>query len=222
MKKLTIYLTINHFFLNLLKQFSFFDQIISSELIEILKIDMEKGYKIILVKLTLKSGCNLNNLKLPGNSKIISVLQEDGNNYVCLLKGEVPNRLFNVFKKISSKFNLDLIWTTPTKVNGKNILISAIGDENNLQKLLKNCKLIGDIKKISFSKPFADGYDILSCLTDKQKEVIFAAKNNGYYEYPRKISADKLSKQIGISKATTVEHLRKAEKRIMAQIIVDI
>ncbi len=221
MKKLTIYLRMNNFLLNLLKQLSFFDKIISSELIEVLKIDMEKGYKIILVKLTLKSGYGLDDLKLPGNSKIISVLRGEGNTFVCLLKGELPNHLFKVFKKISIKFNLDLIWTTPTKVSGENILISAIGDEKNLQKLLKNCKFIGDIQKISFTKPFADGFDILSCLTDKQKQVIFAAKNNGYYEYPRKISADQLSKQVGISKATTVEHLRKAEKRIMSQILVD-
>ena len=116
---------------------------------------------------------------------------------------------------------MDIIWTTPTKWTGRNISISAIGDENNLQKLLKNCKIIGDIQKISFTKPFADGFDILSCLTEKQKKVLIAAKDNGYYEYPRKISADQLSKHIGISKATTVEHLRKAEKRLMAQILVD-
>jgi len=221
MKKLTIYLQINDFFLNLLNKLFFFDKIVSTELVEVLKIDMEKGYKIVLVRLVLKSGYKLDDLKLPGKSKIISVLKQDGNTYVCLIKGVVPISLFNVFKKIGDKFNLDIIWTTPTKWTGRNISISAIGDENNLQKLLKNCKIIGDIQKISFTKPFADGFDILSCLTEKQKKVLIAAKDNGYYEYPRKISADQLSKHIGISKATTVEHLRKAEKRLMAQILVD-
>ncbi|MBU7027227.1 MAG: helix-turn-helix domain-containing protein, partial [Theionarchaea archaeon] len=49
------------------------------------------------------------------------------------------------------------------------------------------------LKNISFHKPTFSEYNILSCLTDRQKEIIIAAQKNGYYNVPREITAEELS-----------------------------
>lgn len=52
-------------------------------------------------------------------------------------------------------------------------------------------------------------------LTERQREVFETARRSGYYEWPREISADALANDIGIAKTTLLEHLRKAETKLL-------
>ncbi len=97
--------------------------------------------------------------------------------------------------------------------------MSVIGAEDELKKVLRALKLMGKVNNIRYQKPVYQEHNVLSVLTDKQKEIIIAAKKYGYYDYPRKIDAGKLAEKVGVSKATVVEHLRKAEGRLMGNIL---
>ena len=59
-------------------------------------------------------------------------------------------------------------------------------------------------------------------LTQKQRETIIAAYDHGYYDYPKRITGDELSKRVNISKGTLMEHLRKAEGRLLREILTGI
>lgn len=52
-------------------------------------------------------------------------------------------------------------------------------------------------------------------LSDRQREVFEFARERGYYERPRGISATELADELGVSKATALEHLRKAESKLL-------
>ena len=59
----------------------------------------------------------------------------------------------------------------------------------------------------------------LNQLTEKQREVLITAYKMGYYEIPRKLNSDELAKKLGLVNSTVVEHLRKAEQRLIRQIL---
>lgn len=54
----------------------------------------------------------------------------------------------------------------------------------------------------------------LDVLSPRQREVFEYACQQGYYDWPRRVSATDLANDLGITKATIVEHLRKAESRL--------
>lgn len=51
-------------------------------------------------------------------------------------------------------------------------------------------------------------------LSERQRDVFELARTRGYYDYPREVSATDLAEELDVSKATVLEHLRKAESRL--------
>lgn len=59
---------------------------------------------------------------------------------------------------------------------------------------------------------------VLNQLTQKQREVLVAAYKIGYY-IPRKTTSEQLAKNLKLADSTVVEHLRKAEQRLITHIL---
>ncbi|WP_254662814.1 helix-turn-helix domain-containing protein [Haladaptatus sp. W1] len=59
---------------------------------------------------------------------------------------------------------------------------------------------------------------ILNLLSARQREIFDHARENGYYSWPREATSRGLAKDLDISKTTFLEHLRKAEAKILTQI----
>lgn len=52
-------------------------------------------------------------------------------------------------------------------------------------------------------------------LSERQREAFELARREGYYSWPREVSVADLAAEVPISKATLLEHLRKAEAKLL-------
>lgn len=57
--------------------------------------------------------------------------------------------------------------------------------------------------------------------TDRQREVMQAAHDAGYYDWPRKIDAQTLAEEFDIASATLHKHLRAAERKLVTALFDD-
>jgi DNA-binding CsgD family transcriptional regulator len=221
MRKLIVELELNQHIKHMMS--FFLDKIESLELLELIKVDFKEETKLALVAITMKQGHHLDEFHSNEFIETLSVLKQEGNTFICLSKARFL-RKFSLqhhldYDKLTKDFTFDLVWDTPTRLTHDKMTFSVIGTEENLKRFLETITFAGTIKQISFKKATYSEHAILSCLTDKQKEVLLAANHFGYYRYPRDITSEQLAKKIGLSKPTVVQHLRKAEIRLVSNIL---
>lgn len=73
-----------------------------------------------------------------------------------------------------------------------------------------------DVERLSMAdrSPSAEARP-LDRLSDRQREAFLLARRNGYYGWPRETTARELAAELGVSKTTYLEHLRKAEEKLL-------
>ena len=81
----------------------------------------------------------------------------------------------------------------------------------DLQVAIASLEKHADIAYIRSSGAFGPGEG----LTDRQAAALAAAIEIGYFDTPRRASAEDLAAKLGVSPSTAVEHLRKAEKKVL-------
>jgi len=63
--------------------------------------------------------------------------------------------------------------------------------------------------------------DTADLLTDRQRRVVMAAIENGYYDTPRTSTLTELAGHLGIAKSTASETLHRAEEKMIKQFVDD-
>ncbi|WP_435332759.1 helix-turn-helix domain-containing protein [Haloarchaeobius sp. TZWWS8] len=67
----------------------------------------------------------------------------------------------------------------------------------------------------SFDTPLNENRWRIDSLTNTQREVFEHARERGYYQWPRGVSTRELASELDVSKTTLLEHLRKAESKLL-------
>jgi predicted DNA binding protein len=63
--------------------------------------------------------------------------------------------------------------------------------------------------------PLIDPAGALPDFTARQREVLRAALEQGYYELPRAVTTAELADRIGVERRTAEDHLRRAERKVV-------
>jgi len=97
--------------------------------------------------------------------------------------------------------------------SGREICTLIFDNKKDMRAMLKKLKIDWKIHRIGSINLQFD----LEDLTPKQLKAVNLAIENGYFEIPKKINLEELSKQMKLSRTTFLEHLRKAEKKILSK-----
>jgi hypothetical protein len=161
-------------------------------------------------KVKLKEGFEISDLIDP-KMGTIEPLDEENGVITCFIKVRVDGVPTQLVKSI----NFDnMLVSLPLYLSPTKCILSFLGNSETIKAYLNLMKSFGISYKATIQTPDQFQGD-LSCLTKRQKEVILAARKFGYYNYPRGISSQELAEKLGIGKSTMLEHLRKAEKRMI-------
>ncbi|MBI2078141.1 MAG: helix-turn-helix domain-containing protein, partial [Euryarchaeota archaeon] len=82
-------------------------------------------------------------------------------------------------------------------------------------KLLNRLKAARVQAEVVFSGPFEEP----AGLTPRQTEVLARAVEEGYYDYPRRISLTKLAQRLGVAKSTLSEALVMVEREVVRRYV---
>lgn len=62
-------------------------------------------------------------------------------------------------------------------------------------------------------------YALREVLTDRQREVLVAAYDSGYFEHPREVTGTDLAEQLDITQTTFAQHLRAAQRNVLDHLL---
>ena len=156
----------------------------------------------------LKKDRQLHNIEVNGNKVFL----------VEVIKRKIP-------VSIRGSLQQKVIWTKPISINDKGEENWEIASWNKMYiiKFIEDVKKISNYVNVKFIKntKLTDIYytRLLPGLSKKQKESIILAFKEGYYNYPRKIDLHALSKIMKVSVPTFREHLKRAEEKLLPDLI---
>lgn len=110
--------------------------------------------------------------------------------------------------------------STPFEIREGKIRLTFLGNAHEIRSFIDFIQTSGIHHKVnSLMDAKFPPNSPLSSLTDKQRKVLTTAFALGYYDIPRKIDSNELAKKLGISNPTLIMHRRKAERRILTEML---
>lgn len=113
----------------------------------------------------------------------------------------------------------DLVGTCDPELDDQQTTMSLVGDQETIADTVAEFETAGispDLRKLgAYEGPSRP----LDALTERQREVLRAAYDLGYYEVPRDASTDEVAAELDVDASTVTEHLQRAERNLLREIL---
>lgn len=175
--------------------------------------NMVDGMHSEVCKFTVREGVPADQIKCNYVSNLI-VLQSKGREFTCLVKGTFSDDITKFLRAYGSKMEHPIVFENDC------LTFNMVGTPEDFHTFVsdaaeKNWGL--EILSVSAYNPSVNG--IFEVLTPRQKEIMLESYRLGFFDHPRRINAGELAGKMGMHKTTLLEHIHKAEKRLIGHIL---
>ena len=149
--------------------------------------------------------------------EIITCTVTGGETWLAYLQYE-PGKFETVLLERIDTEAISIDW--PMKETDDGLQVTLFGEDAALQRLIAGFPEEVDVTLERAGEYQPHMVDPAGQLTDRQKEILRTALAAGYYDIPRRATQRDLAAELGLSRGTIGEHLRRAEAKIIRSVIV--
>ncbi len=214
MRRITVELTAADITKAFGKSHRFNDQVKSVEVLTFLKSTPQEVVEICRIRLR-DPDASIKDVFTDPSEEVSVLQQEAADTYVCFYRKRPVRRLLSIVSSVPGGY-----LSVPYEVRDGRLRISLLGSTRSVRGFLKSLQRVGlHPRTVSLTDAVFSLNSPLEYLTEKQRTVIIDAFKSGYYDFPRKIGSEALAKRLSIREPTLVIHRRKAERRLLAQVL---
>ncbi|QLK26860.1 helix-turn-helix domain-containing protein [Natrinema zhouii] len=149
--------------------------------------------------------------------EIISCTVTGGETWLAYMHYEPDELETTLLERINTEA-ISIDW--PMRETDDGLQVTLFGEDAALQQLIAGFPDEVDVTLERAGEYQPQMGDPAGQLTDRQKEILRTALAAGYYDIPRRATQRDLAAELGLSRGTIGDHLRRAEAKIIRSIIV--
>lgn len=123
-------------------------------------------------------------------------------------------------RMLAVRYDLGLAMEMPIEVEpGGSMVFTLVGPEGAFTEAIQADAPEYELEVLETGEHTPNLDDLFLSLTDRQREVLAAAVDLGYYDDPRAATHEDVASEVDAAPSTVGEHLRKVESRVFGQLV---
>lgn len=111
------------------------------------------------------------------------------------------------------------ISSSDIQVGEGGIEVTLVGEQDDIVQGIEAYDDVGMSVALQRISDYTGPTTALDTLTDRQLEILETAFELGYFEVPRNVSTDEVADELGLDPSTVAEHLRRAERNLLSELL---